>query len=72
MCGKNDGTTVLHHLRVGTVGMGKKPPDYHGVNVCFGCQDFFHHEGISNHKLQLIAYLRQIDQWLADGLLVLT
>lgn len=71
MCGKNDGSTVLHHLRVGNPGMGKKPPDHHGIEVCAGCHDFCHHEGIANHHLQLISYLRQIDRWLADGTLKL-
>lgn len=71
MCGAT-GTTVLHHIRLGgNAGMGQKPPDWQGVNLCHPCHDYAHHEGRADHKLMLIAYLRQVERWLADGVLVL-
>ena len=34
LCG-DTATTVLHHVRSGgNGGMGKKPPDEHGIEVC--------------------------------------
>lgn len=69
ICGQNDGTTVLHHIRTGHGGMGCKPPDHHGIAVCRSCHEYLHDGGISDHKTVLIAYLRQIDRWLADGVL---
>lgn len=73
MCGRLDGTTVLHHIRAGgNAGMGTKPPDWHGVNLCHVCHDYVHHEGRADYKLQLIAYQRQWDKWLADGTVIFT
>lgn len=71
LCG-HVGTTVLHHLRVDLVGIGRKPPDVRGIEVCASCHRHLHGPGISDHRLMLIAHLRQIDRWLADGTLVLS
>ena len=72
MCGADDGTSVLHHVRVGNVGMGTKPPDWLGMVLCAGCHRYVHHEGIADHKTQLLAYQRQITRWLADGRVALS
>lgn len=73
LCGAEDGTVVLAHLRVGlNGGLGKKPPDHHGIEACFSCHSYIDGEGRSDHKLQLIGYLKQIDRWLAEKRLVLT
>lgn len=69
LCGRVDGTTVLHHLRVGQSGMGQKPPDIDGVDVCAGCHAHFHGEGRADYRGQLQAHLRQIKRWLSDGVL---
>lgn len=52
--------------------MGRKPPDWYGVGLCFVCHSYAHGEGINDHKAMLMAYQRQIDRWLADGLLTFT
>lgn len=70
VCGQNDGTTVLHHIRVGqNGGTGLKPPDTHGIAVCSGCHAYFHGDGIKDYKTMLIAYLRQVDRWVKAGAL---
>jgi len=71
LCG-HVGTTVLHHLRVDHLGIGSKPDDVRGVDVCRDCHAHFHGPGISDYRLMLIAHLRQIDRWLADGRLKLS
>jgi hypothetical protein len=72
MCGAQGPTTILHHIRCGNSGMGRKPPDWYGVALCFVCHSYAHGEGINDHKAMLMAYQRQIDRWLADGLLTFT
>lgn len=67
MCGANDGSTVLHHLRLGNVGMGKKPADHYGIELCADCHRYVHNHGISDYKAMLIAHLRQVDRWIARG-----
>lgn len=73
MCGAESPSVVLHHIRAGgNAGMGMKPPDYHGVNLCAECHRYVHQEGRSDYKLQLIAYQRQVERWLADGVITFT
>lgn len=70
VCGANDGTSCLHHIRVGqNGGAGKKPPDRHGITVCADCHRYFHNAGIADYKAMLIAHLRQVDQWIERGAL---
>lgn len=64
VCGVNDGTSVLHHIRVGNVGIGRKSPDRYGITVCAACHRYFHSAGIADHKAMLIAHLRQVDRWI--------
>ena len=71
LCG-SVGTTVLHHLRVDLVGIGRKCADVRGLEVCAGCHRYLHGEGIADHRLMLIGHLRQIDRWLCDGRLKLS
>lgn len=69
LCG-DTATTSLHHIRVGqNGGMGKKPPDIHGIEVCRLHHAYFHSEGINDHKMMLIAYQRQVSRWIERGLL---
>lgn len=73
VCGRDSETVVLAHLRVGlNGGMGIKPPDHHAVYACADCHRYMDGPGRADHKTQLIAHLRQIDRWLAEGRLVLT
>lgn len=74
MCGRLDGTTVLHHIRVGgNAGMGMKPPDFpYGVCLCFGCHSWVHGDGRADYKLQLMALCRQMERYVADGTVVLS
>lgn len=67
ICGQNDGTTVLHHIRTGHMSIGSKPPDSHGIEVCSTCHRYCHEGGISDYKTMLIAHLRQVDRWIAAG-----
>lgn len=67
ICGQNDGTTVLHHIRVGNVGIGTKPKDHYGIEVCADCHHYAHHAGICDYKTLLIAHLRQVDRWINAG-----
>lgn len=67
LCG-SVGTTVLHHVRSGgNGGMGKKPPDEHGIEVCAEHHAYFHADGIADYRLALIAYQRQVSSWLKRG-----
>jgi len=70
MCGANNGTTILHHIRLLSSGMGTKPPDHHGVNLCATCHAYVHGDGITDTTALLRAYMRQIDKWLADEIMV--
>lgn len=73
ICGTENGTTVLAHLRVGgNAGVGMKPPDWHALYACHSCHTYIDGEGRGDYKIQLIGYLRQIDRWLADGRLTFT
>jgi hypothetical protein len=71
MCGLSDDTVVLHHLRAGNPGMGRKPPDHHGIYLCAVHHHYVHNDGIADHKAMLLAYMRQIDRWLQMEALVL-
>ena len=71
MCLTQDETVVLHHIRLGAGGMGLKPPDHHGITLCFKCHTYVHGKGINDYQALLLAYLRQIDRWLADEVMVI-
>lgn len=73
VCGSQDGTTVLHHVRVdGSGGIGKKPEDFpYGIDVCHQCHTYFHEDGRADWKMQLIAVTRQMKRYLAQGRLVI-
>lgn len=69
ICG-DTATTSLHHIRVGqNGGMGKKPPDIHGIEVCAKDHAYFHTEGINDYKQMLISYQRQVERWVERGAL---
>lgn len=69
-CGRNDGTTVLHHVRLpGNAGIGKKPADFPwGVRVCGECHHYLHHAGRADHKMMALAIGRQMLAYQAEGL----
>ena len=67
VCGSSNGTVVLHHIRVGgNGGMGLKPPDHHGIEVCARCHDWAHSPltTVSDWKILLAAYQRQVERWI--------
>lgn len=67
ICGQNDGTTVLHHIRVGHYGIGVKPNHHSGIECCHECHSHLHGAGINDYKTMLIAHLRQVDRWINAG-----
>lgn len=67
MCGVSDNTICLHHIRTGHLGIGKKPKDHRGIDLCSKCHTYVHGDGIHDYKAVLIAHLRQIDRWIEAG-----
>jgi hypothetical protein len=70
ICGVEDSTIVLHHVRIGgNAGTGIKPPDHHGLEVCSACHTWAHlGERNSDYwKTLLAATHRQLDRWLKRG-----
>lgn len=67
MCGVSDNTICLHHIRTGHLGIGKKPKDHRGIDLCASCHAYVHGDGIHDYKAVLIAHLRQIDRWIEAG-----
>ena len=49
MCGAEDGSTVLHHIRTGHLGIGKKPKDHRGIDLCSKCHTYVHGDGIHDY-----------------------
>ena len=69
--GSTSESVVLAHLRVGgNAGIGIKPPDHHALHACYECHLHIDGPGRGDHKLQLIGYMRFIDELIADGVLV--
>jgi len=70
VCGADDGTIVLAHLRLGfNSGVGIKPPDHHAMYACFSCHSYIDGEGRGDYKIMLGGYLRQIDKWTEEGVI---
>jgi hypothetical protein len=69
MCGIDDDTTCLHHIRTGSnAGMGQKPHDRDGVTLCDKCHGYVHNDGRSDWKAQLQAYQRQVEHYFRNGI----
>jgi hypothetical protein len=70
-CGCNDGTTVLHHIRVsGSGGTGLKPPDFPwGIRVCAACHSYLHGAGRADYRCMVTAMGRQMLVYEAEGVI---
>jgi hypothetical protein len=73
VCGANDGTTVLHHIRIGgNAGTGMKPPDFPwGIRLCAEHHRYVHYEGRADYKLIALAMGKQMQRYVDEGVLVI-
>ena len=71
VCSRNDGSTVLHHIRLpGNCGIGQKPDDFPwAIRCCSECHDHFHNEGRADHKLMLMSLGRQMRAYRDEGVI---
>ena len=63
-CNHDSDTTVLHHIRgTGLGGVGRKPPDFFGVNVCSDCHMAIHRQAHTDLEHDFVR-LYELEGWM--------